>query len=70
MSVGPVKGVQIQLPDFLFYGGPRSDGRVFAGWMHADRNLLVIIEGDVGEKDPKLAMKMVSDFMQGLKFGE
>ena len=52
----------------VYYGGPRKSGRVFAGYMRAVNQNFVLVVGELDEKDknPKKAMKMVSDFIQGL----
>ena len=64
---GPVEAIPPG-EEFVYRGGPRKSGRVFAGYMRAvDQNIiLVVVELDDKDKNPKRAMKMVSDFIQGL----
>jgi len=54
--------------EFVYRGGPRKSGRVFAGYMRpVDQNLLlIVVELDDKDKNPKKAMKMISDFIQGI----
>ena len=51
-----------------YYGGPRKDGRGFAGYMRASGNDFILILGESEGSDPKEAMAMVSDFIQGFRF--
>lgn len=67
-SAGPVKSIPPSLPEFVYYGGPKSDGRCFAGYVRGAGKTIVVVEAEIDGKEPRLAMKLVSDFIQGLDF--
>lgn len=67
-SASPVKSIPPSLPEFVYYGGPKSNGRVFAGYVRGVEKTIVVIEAELEAKEPRLAMKFVSDFIQTLKF--
>ena len=66
VSKGQVKSIPIQLPEFVYYGGPMENGHVFAGYLRASGRVLIFVEAEMAEKDPKRAMKFVSDFLPNL----
>jgi hypothetical protein len=68
-SAGPLASIPPMLPEFVYYGGPKSNGRIFAGYVRAAGNTIIVVEAEIDGKDPRLAMKFVSDFIQRLRFG-
>ena len=65
---GKVKSVPPYMLQMAYYGGPRSNGRIFAGCLNGVGDRLVIVATEMDGSDPKKAMVMVSDFLQKMEF--